>query len=124
MGFAEIGKGAYGTGTEARGGADETYYFAGQELLEFSIVNIPSNPDATKRALRDQASHALMFVKRAIPELSFADIESLTVAEVLRKLDKATSRTAPAEEAGEETIETPPAGDAQRAVRLRLAAAY
>ncbi|RZK25912.1 MAG: hypothetical protein EOO57_24360, partial [Hymenobacter sp.] len=31
VGFAEIGKGKYGTGTEARNAADETYYFAGQE---------------------------------------------------------------------------------------------
>ena len=116
VGFAEIGKGNYGTGTQARNGQDETYYFAGQELLEFSIVNIPSNPDATKRALRDQASHALMFVKRAIPSLSFADIESLTVGEVLRQLDKANGRTveAAAEEADTLSLQ---------AARVRLASA-
>jgi hypothetical protein len=92
VGFAEIGKGNYGTGTEARGGKDETYYFQGQELLEFSIVNIPSNPDATARALRDQASHALMFVKRALGgSYSFSDIEKLPVGEVLRLLDKSNA---------------------------------
>jgi hypothetical protein len=128
VGFAEIGKGKYGTGTQARGAAEETYYFDGQELLEFSIVNIPSNPDATKRALRDQASHALMFVKRAIPELSFADIESLTVAEVLRKLDKSQSRTAEAAEEIEET-ETEPETEALPSLslqeaRLRMALAH
>lgn len=121
VGFAELGKGKYGTGTQARGGQEETYYFDGQELLEFSIVNIPSNPDATKRALRDQASHALMFVKRAIPELSFADIESLTVAEVLRRLDKAQSRAAEGEEAPEGP-EALPALSLQEA-RLRMALA-
>ena len=99
VGFTEIGKGKYGTGKEAAGSPDETYYFAGQELLEFSIVNIPSNPDATKRALRDQTSHALMFVKRALGgDTSFADLEKLTVGEVLRQLDKASSRTAAPEE--------------------------
>lgn len=136
VGFAEIGKGNYGTGTQARGGADETYYFAGQELLEFSIVNIPSNPDATKRALRDQASHALMFVKRAIPALSFADIESMTVADVLRQLDKANGRAVEAAEEAPEETELPAAlapslgadltdfNHAMRLARLRLAAAH
>lgn len=134
VGFAEIGKGAYGTGTQARGAADETYYFAAQELLEFSIVNIPSNPDATKRALRDQASHALMFVKRSLPGLSFADIESLTVADVLRQLDQASARAvpvpdpAPAPEPAStpepEPVPAPPAPTHDlRAARLRLAAA-
>ena len=115
VGFAEIGKGAYGTGTQARGAADETYYFAAQELLEFSIVNIPSNPDATKRALRDQASHALMYVKRALGGgTSFADIESMTVADVLRQLDKAGSRKAPADEPAPavQVAETPAAVEA------------
>jgi hypothetical protein len=106
VGFAEIGKGTYGTGTEARGQAEETYYFAGQELLEFSIVNIPSNPDATKRALRDQTSHALMFVKRALGgDTSFADIEKLTVGQVLRELDKASTRHLPEEPADTEEAE-------------------
>src|SRR3990167_6252881 len=49
VGFMEIGEGKYGVGDEARNGKNETYYFEGQELLEFSIVNIPSNPLAVKR---------------------------------------------------------------------------
>jgi hypothetical protein len=120
VGFAELGKGNYGTGKEARGGAEETYYFAGQELLEFSIVNIPSNPDATKRALRDQASHALMFIKRALGgDTSFADIEKLTVAEVLRQLDKASSR-AVEPEPSEDEPEAQVVGLDVHAAQLRL----
>jgi len=49
VGFSEVGEGRFGEGAEARGAENETYYFAGQELLEWSIVNIPSNPSATKR---------------------------------------------------------------------------
>lgn len=49
VGFSEIGTGKYGDGEEARGASNETYYFAGQSLMEWSIVNIPSNPSATKR---------------------------------------------------------------------------
>jgi hypothetical protein len=97
VGFAEVGKGRWGEGEEARGAKNETYYFAGQELLEFSIVNIPSNPEAVGRALRDQTSNALMYVKRALgSDYSFADLEKMTVAEVLRLMDGAQSRSLPA----------------------------
>jgi hypothetical protein len=51
VGFHEIGNGRYGSGDEAKGGANETYYFSGQELVEWSLVSIPSNPDAGKRTL-------------------------------------------------------------------------
>ncbi|MGI4736319.1 MAG: hypothetical protein ACRYG7_14170 [Janthinobacterium lividum] len=122
VGFAELGKGKYGTGKEARGGTEETYYFAGQELLEFSIVNIPSNPDATKRALRDQASHALMFIKRALGDgTSFADIESMKVADVLRLLDKASGRATEPEEEPETEATELPEGDNLDTLRDQLA---
>lgn len=128
VGFAELGKGNYGTGKEARGGTEETYYFAGQELLEFSIVNIPSNPDATKRALRDQTSHALMFVKRTLGgDTSFADIEKLTVGEVLRQLDKANDQQpgrAFEQEATELEVATEDLSLDVRAAQLRLKACY
>jgi HK97 family phage major capsid protein/HK97 family phage prohead protease len=42
VGFIEKGQG------EMKGGDDPTYHFAGQELLEISVVNIPSNPEALK----------------------------------------------------------------------------
>ena len=35
---------------ESREGA---FHYFGQELLEISVVNIPSNPDALKRSLLD-----------------------------------------------------------------------
>ena len=49
VGFLPIGKGAWGKGDEAPGEARETYYYAGQELLEISVVNIPSNANATRK---------------------------------------------------------------------------
>ena len=49
VGFIPIGKGAWGMGDEAPGEANETYYYAGQQLLEISVVNIPSNANATKK---------------------------------------------------------------------------
>lgn len=46
VGFLEVGKGRYGFGDEAKGGKNQTYYYAGQELLEWSVVKIQSNTDA------------------------------------------------------------------------------
>lgn len=50
VGFMPIGRGTWGKGDEAIGGTRETYYYAGQELLEVSVVNIPANPNALKKA--------------------------------------------------------------------------
>ena len=50
VGFYPEGNGKYGKEKEAEGEDNETFYYAGQELLEFSIVNIGSNPEAVKRA--------------------------------------------------------------------------
>ncbi len=46
VGFVE--KGAGRMGDDEEGEDPEAYYFAGQELLEISVVNIPSNPEALK----------------------------------------------------------------------------
>ena len=49
VGFTPVGKGAWGKGDEAPGEPNETYYYAGQELLEISVVNIPANGNALKK---------------------------------------------------------------------------
>ena len=68
---------------------DETFYFEAQELLEFSIVNIPSNPSALKKDLRNQTANAIQFIRRELGEdLSFGDIENLRVIDVIRMLEK------------------------------------
>jgi len=71
---------------EHEGGPNETYYYKGQELVEWSIVNIPSNPKAQKKALRTQTANALMFLKRELG-FTFADIERLKVSEVVEMLE-------------------------------------
>src|SRR5699024_5309057 len=45
-----------------------TFHYEGQELLEFSIVNIPSNPNALKRDLRNQTANALHFLKHELAQ--------------------------------------------------------
>ena len=49
VGFIPLGNGHWGEGEEARGEERETYYYAGQELLEISVVNIPANANATRK---------------------------------------------------------------------------
>lgn len=50
VGFLPVGRGKFGEGADA-----ETYYFAGQELLEVSVVNIPANPNALKKSMEAEA---------------------------------------------------------------------
>lgn len=49
VGFLPIEKGKYVDNEESGG----TYYYGRRELLEFSIVNIPSNPDAVRREFEE-----------------------------------------------------------------------
>jgi hypothetical protein len=83
VGFLEIGSGKYGEGEERQGGKNETYYFSGQELLEFSIVNIPSNAKAVGRAIGHHAEAALGYLMQFMPEhISMKDVRKMTVQEV------------------------------------------
>jgi len=78
VGFIEVGDGHQGN--EDDGEDKELYYFHGQELLELSVVNIPSNPKAAKRSFRSQTFDALRFIYRELGEkYRFADIEDMKV---------------------------------------------
>ena len=80
---------------EQQGGPNETYYYYGQELVEWSIVNIPSNPDAIKNALPQDKEKFLMQILRDILGEKYADedIEKLTIkgiSNILNGNDAAT----------------------------------
>jgi len=65
-----------------------TFYYEGQELLEYSVVNIPSNPNALKRSLRNQTANALHFIKRQLgSEISYGEIEQMRVLDVIKMLE-------------------------------------
>jgi hypothetical protein len=84
VGFLETGEGRYGEGDQRKGGKDETYYFDGQELLEFSIVNIPSNAKAVGRSITHHADAALTYLMRFMPDhVSMKDMRTMKVQEVL-----------------------------------------
>lgn len=63
VGFLPIGKGAWGKGEEGPGEERETYYYAGQELLEISVVNIPANANATRKG-EDRAAEELEALRK------------------------------------------------------------
>lgn len=90
VGFMELGEGRYGEKDkgEQRGGENETYYFEGQELLEVSVVNIPSNPEALKKQLRSNTRDALMYLVRAFGDkYSLSEIDEMKVCEIRELLN-------------------------------------
>lgn len=91
VGFIEIGQGKYGQGKEAKGAENETYYFAGQELLEWSLVHIPSNSEAGARqmsTLKDNAYGAIIYASNELGySLRRSQIEKLQIRDVLDLLE-------------------------------------
>ena len=86
VGFIELGDGH--RGNEDDGEDKELYYFHGQELLEISIVNIPSNPAAKKKSFRSQTFDALKFIYRELGnKYRLADIEEMKVRDVIDLMD-------------------------------------
>lgn len=93
VGFLEVGEGKYGEMDEAQGRENETYYFGGQELLEFSVVNIPSNPEAGTRDLslrhfREEAYAAIMYAWKELGgKFRLSEIEQMRVCDIMDLLD-------------------------------------
>lgn len=86
VGFQELGKGNFGEGEEARGGTDETYYFEQQELLEVSVVNLPSNRQALQKSYTNATIRAIAMIRQTLG-IGFGDIEQMTVKEVVARLE-------------------------------------
>lgn len=93
VGFLPIGKGNWGKGDEAIDGSNPTYYYAGQELLEISVVNIPSNPNAVRRAMEYEQNElkALMEAEAPAPEAPEAEDRSVENANKLKLLKAAAT---------------------------------
>lgn len=53
VGFLPLEPGHWGQGEESRTGKNPTFWYGKRDLLEFSIVNIPSNPSAVMRKFED-----------------------------------------------------------------------
>lgn len=68
VGFVPQGQGSWGKGEEAPGGKTPTYYYAGQELLEISVVNIPANPNALKNAMQGEMDRLEKLLRQEIDD--------------------------------------------------------
>lgn len=83
----ENGKeGKFGRKQEDKTVDEDTFFFFGQQLLEISLVNIPSNPDALKRSFRADTSNALTYLTKAL-DCRYSDIEEMKVRDILDVLD-------------------------------------
>lgn len=69
VGFLPIGKGRFGEGADA-----ETYYFAGQQLLEVSVVNIPANPNALRKSMEAENDFLEAERKRLLEETKVKEL--------------------------------------------------
>jgi HK97 family phage prohead protease len=88
VGFMPLEEGNWGADEQAAGGNDATYYYGKRELLEISVVNIPSNKEALQRQLRSDTSQALMWIWKTLNgKCRISEIEQLRVANILDLLE-------------------------------------
>jgi hypothetical protein len=67
---------------------DFTNYWKGQELLEWSIVNIPANQESVRRSMKNHTVAALDFAARILEEFSVKDLRQMKVQEILDAIEK------------------------------------
>ena len=69
-------------GDERKGENPDVYYFDGQQLLEVSVVNVPSNPDAVKRSIAEERALHEQDRKPAEPKKEIESEEEAKAAEL------------------------------------------
>lgn len=88
VGFLPKGKGRWGEGIEAVDGKNPTYYYGPRELIEFSIVNIPSNPNALKRSLEEQKNELYAYIREILGEKFTPEvIDKMTIGQLVSEKD-------------------------------------
>ena len=86
VGFRATKKGHMGD--EERGEDPKVYYYAGQELLEVSVVNIPSNANALKRSIEEERAGWEYEEKAEQPEVE-TDVTAETPADYTSTIARA-----------------------------------
>jgi hypothetical protein len=71
------------------GNNDYTLNFEGQELIEWSIVQIPADPQALRRSMKNHTMGALSFLQRYAPQLSMNDMMQMRVDQLIAILEGA-----------------------------------
>lgn len=75
---ASVGILPTGTGKTDKG----VFYYDGQELLEWSVVNIPMNQEAIKLSI-DRANDAINAVSMMLPDVAFSDLKKMSIQQIL-----------------------------------------
>lgn len=84
VGFASVGQGKWVDDAEGR----DTFYFAGQELHEYSIVNIPSNPEAVVRKMHSEFEGVLRYAHQQLGDkFSRTQLEKFRVCDIITLLE-------------------------------------
>lgn len=81
VGFLPVGDGHWGEGEESRKGANPTWYYDGQELLEVSVVNIPANPNAVRVKGLDSSEEEMRELMEKADETPEAEPETVETPE-------------------------------------------
>lgn len=84
VGFREVEKGRWGEKEEDINGTNPTYYFGKVELLEFSIVNIPSNPNALRREFDEEIANKTRALTEEVQRLG-SQLASLSMELEIQK---------------------------------------
>lgn len=66
---------------------DYTLNFEGQELIEWSIVQIPADPQALRRSMKNHTMAALSFLQRFAPQLSLNEMRQMKVQDLVDVLE-------------------------------------
>ena len=91
VGFRATAKGH--KGDEERGEDPKVYYYGGQELLEVSVVNIPSNANALKRSMEEERA-AWEYEEKAEETETVSDITEEAPADYTSTIARARARMA------------------------------
>lgn len=81
--IGQITKEAY----ESNGVKDYSLKFDGQELIEWSIVQIPADPAALRRSMKNHTMAALSFLQRFAPQFSMNEMRSMKVSDLIDILE-------------------------------------
>ena len=128
VGFVPFGQGRFGEGEEREGGSNQTYYFEGQELLEVSIVNIPSDAKSLLLSHRNWTANALRHVKSFLgDEIDLNEVRNMTIGQVMDRLSEDENHVfSKQSEVTEETVteEVPTQRDYMRELQLLKLKSY
>lgn len=87
VGFRELERGGWGDKEKGEdiSGKTPTYYFGPVELLEFSIVNIPSNPNALRREMEETVENRTKELTEEVERLGGQIISQQREIDILKK---------------------------------------